>query len=236
MLRFVFPNVCVSCQKHVVNIGICDDCYSSISFLEEKSGCSVCGIPFNECSENSCHLSARCLNHSLYFTRARFVAHYDGLIRELLHLFKYRGKLYIGKLLSDIFVMNVPRGLGFFDLILPVPVHLNRLRKREYNQSAILGKNFSVSSGCVYDPFALCKVRDTLPQVSFKSLKERKKNVKDAFSVRDAARIKGTSVLLIDDVFTTGSTVNECSKVLLEAGAASVQVLTLTTASRQIDF
>ena len=238
MLDFVFPNLCVSCKKHVVGRGICGDCCSGIDFLDKQKFCSVCGIPFafeNDGRDKE-HLCARCLRDSFCFTKARFIAYYDGLLKELLHLFKYRRKLYIGEILSDILAAKVPSDFNFFDLILPVPVHLNKLREREYNQSAILGKKLFVNAKHKYDPFTLYKTKDTPPQISFKSLNDRKRNVRNSFSVRSTKEIKNKSVLLIDDVFTTGSTADECSKVLLKAGAASVQVLTLMRANKSFDF
>lgn len=177
-------------------------------------------------------MCARCLNDEFYFTRARSVAYFDGLLRDLLHSFKYRKKLHLGKLLSHIFIENVPSYLNFFNLILPVPVHLNKLKEREYNQSAILGEKLSCVAQCEYDPFILYKVKDTPPQILFESLSDRKRNVRNFFSVKDVKKIKNMSILLVDDVYTTGSTVNECSRVLLKAGAASVQVLTLMRANK----
>ena len=93
-------------------------------------------------------------------------------------------------------------------------------------------EKLSCVAQCEYDPFILYKVKDTPPQILFESLSDRKRNVRNFFSVKDVKKIKNMSILLVDDVYTTGSTVNECSRVLLKAGAASVQVLTLMRANK----
>ena len=152
-------------------------------------------------------------------------------MKELLSGFKYRGKLHLGKVLSELFTTALPGDLSYFDLVMPVPIHKNKLREREYNQSAVFGKRLSKITNCEYDPFTLRNTKDTPPQILYENLVERKRNVKGFFYVSNINDVIDKSVLLVDDVFTTGSTVNECSKVLLNAGAASVQVLTLLRAN-----
>ncbi|MGI9533620.1 MAG: ComF family protein [Thermodesulfobacteriota bacterium] len=234
MLNFIFPSICISCKQPVTTQGICNDCQSGIKFLNKNQSCFICGVPFAfmNLGKDVEHLCARCLKGEFYFAKARGVAYFDGLLRDLLHGFKYRRKLHIGKILSDIFTANIPSDLNSFNLIVPVPIYLKKLREREFNQTAILSKNISETVKCEYDPFTLYKIKETPPQITFEKLHERKRNVRNFFSVRDAKKIKRRSILLVDDVYTTGSTVNECSRVLLNAGAASVQVLTLMRANK----
>jgi len=176
------------------------------------------------------HLCGRCLLGVFYFDRARSVAFYDGLLRDMLHRFKYEGRLNLGEVLSRILVKNFPHDLDGFELIVPVPLHIEKLRKREYNQSVILGMGLARQLRVSLDPFILNKIRETMPQFEITNEDERRRNVKGAFSVADAWKIREKSILLIDDVFTTGSTINECARVLFESGASRVQALTLMRA------
>ena len=117
--------------------------------------------------------------------------------------------------------------LPHVDLLLPVPLHEKRLRKREFNQSALIAKQVARHLGVPMVVNSLLRERETRPQVGLNA-KERRKNMRNAFSVHKAGLIKGRRVMLIDDVFTTGATARECSKVLKRAGANCVFVITLT--------
>ncbi|MEE9238307.1 MAG: ComF family protein [Thermodesulfobacteriota bacterium] len=146
--------------------------------------------------------------------------------------FKYEGKLSKGDVLVDILITNFPNDLDNFDYVVPVPLHIVKLRQREYNQSAILANELAKYAGVNCDLFGLRRVRETRPQIEISSEDERRSNVKGAFSVMDDHKFRGKSVLLVEDVFTTGSTSDECSKMLLNSGAYKVQVITLTRAKR----
>ena len=126
---------------------------------------------------------------------------------------------------------NYPRDIGEFDIIIPVPLHIKRLREREYNQSAIIASEISKVTKVEYNPFILKKIKDTKPQVEFSNTVDRKKNVKETFAIKESSMIKNKIVLVVDDVFTTGSTTNECSSVLMASGAKEVKVLTVLRAS-----
>ncbi len=115
-------------------------------------------------------------------------------------------------------------------MVIPVPLHVNKLRKREFNQSAVFSVHIAKKIGVAYEPFVLKKVKETLPQVDLKKEEHRIKNVRKAFAVSNPRMVKGARILLVDDVFTTGSTTDECSRVLVNAGAKSVNVFTLTRA------
>ena len=112
------------------------------------------------------------------------------------------------------------------DLIVPVPLHPKRLRWRGFNQSLLLARQVSRLYEVPVDPFVLCRERETVPQTQLAE-DERRKNVRGAFAITPGKLLKGTSVLLVDDVYTSGATANECSRVLVRAGAREVYVLTL---------
>ena len=115
------------------------------------------------------------------------------------------------------------------DLIVPVPLHIKRLRKRGFNQALLLFTKWATTENIPYDPHVLKRPQKTVPQTNL-SRKERKKNIRGAFEIRSPVAIKGKRILLVDDVYTTGSTVNECARILVQGGAAMVDVLTLARA------
>jgi ComF family protein len=233
MLDIIFPAICISCKKISSRQQLCNGCYSEISFIESSNICICCGIPFNLFNKSphiTGHKCASCIRETINFDKCRSIARFDGTLRELLHRFKYKKKLGIGKLFVKLILDNFPKDLNGFDLIMPVPLHIHKLREREYNQSAVLVNNVSKSLNCEKDIFSLVKSNETEPQINFKNSTMRKRNILKSFSVTDVKKVEKRSILLIDDVYTSGSTINECAKVLLKAGADKVQALTLLRA------
>ena len=159
---------------------------------------------------------------------ARALGVYDGTFQELIHRWKYNGKTYLTPFWGEWMVEGLYRYWDghSFDLLIPVPLHKKRLRERGFNQALLLVKELSYRTGIPYQKRILQKKRPTIPQVNLSSV-ERKKGVRGAFRIMGREELEGRSVLLIDDVFTTGATVNECSKVLLAGGAQRVDVLAL---------
>jgi ComF family protein len=162
---------------------------------------------------------------------ARALGTYDGSLREAIHRWKYERKTR----LTPFFAEWMAAGLKLywesdsFDLLLPVPLHTQRLRERGFNQTLLLVKELSRRIGTPYERTILQKKKPTIPQVNLSGF-EREKGVRGAFLVMGRKKLEGRSVLLVDDVYTTGATVNECSKVLLRGGAKKVHVLTLAHA------
>lgn len=242
MLDILFPNVCRCCGKEpLTNDVLCELCLSSIRFTDDWAFCNKCGVPFGYFDDKekdntdlesgkTHHLCSKCINNRYSFKRARSIAIYEGSIRDIIISFKYEGKLSFGELLLEILATNFPKDLEEFDCVVPVPLHIDKLKKREYNQSVILANGIAKHKDVKSDIFGLKRTRDTVPQIEIKDENERRRNVKGAFSVAANKSYKDRSVLLVDDVFTTGSTSDECSKMLLKSGAYKVQVLTLTRA------
>jgi ComF family protein len=150
---------------------------------------------------------------------------------EAIHRLKYGGKTSLSKPLSalarDTFYQFWDA--GSIDLFLPVPLHIRRLRERGFNQAHLVNKKWSRLEGIPLDGLTLSRSRWTEPQTSL-ARAERRKNVKGAFSLRHPDRVRGRRILLVDDVLTTGATINECARVLMKAGAECVDVLTLARA------
>lgn len=233
MLDIIFPTLCICCKKASTGQQLCESCYSEIRFIDSTGICKSCGIPFNSLSEppqTPVSRCGRCIKENVNFSICRSVAHFDGTIRELLHGFKYKKKLGLGGFFSKLITDHFPNDLKGFDMLIPVPIHIRKLRQREYNQSAVFVNYISRKIKCEKDLFSLVKSRETDPQVNFKNSNMRKRNVLKSFSVRNPKKVKKRSILLVDDVYTSGATLNECAKVLLEAGADKVKALTLLRA------
>lgn len=235
ILDLIFPKMCSSCSSPSRENIICDVCLSNIRMISGRKICAGCGLPFGldnptEDIRYDEHLCGRCLTGTYYFKRARSVAFYEGWLREILHRFKYHGKLGLGRVLSRILADHYPSDLDDIDLIVAVPLHISKLRTREFNQSIVMAKDLAKRLKISFNPFALKKVNDTRPQYEMGNETERRRNVRGAFAVKDIGRVSGKSVLVLDDVFTTGSTLNECARVLLKSGVRKVQALTLMRA------
>jgi len=162
---------------------------------------------------------------------ARAVACYDSVLLDAIHVFKYKGKITTGEVLGKMMAEHVYPGFKIpdYSLIVPVPLHRKRLRERGFNQAVILAREVSKRFSIPLDFMNLKRHVFTEPQVAL-GKGQRTANVKGAFTVKDAKRIEGQKIILVDDVYTTGSTVRECAGVLMEHNAEEVAVLTLARA------
>jgi len=189
--------------------------------------CSCCGAPF-ESSLGADHLCGPCITNPAPFSSARAALLFEGSTRELVHQFKYGKRVLLRRplgLLAAAYLDDCARAFGA-DLIVPVPLHSKRLRQRGFNQAILLGEIFSHRWGVPLSRNNLRRIRWTEPQVNLGAA-ERAANVKGAFAVTSEEEIAGRRIFLVDDVYTTGSTVKECSRVLLKGGAAEIAVLTV---------
>ncbi len=161
----------------------------------------------------------------------RALGYYEGPFREAIHRWKYQGKTYLTPLLGEWMARGVFEHweADGFDLVIPVPLHLHRLRARGFNQALLLAKELGRRTGIPYLKRVLEKSKPTVPQVSLSGA-EREKEIRGAFRLSGEERVRGKCILLVDDVFTTGATVNECARILLSGGAKRVDVLTLAHA------
>jgi ComF family protein len=162
---------------------------------------------------------------------ARALAAFEGSVQGAIHRWKYEGKTHLTPFFADWMAEGLNRywERNSLDLLIPVPLHPQRLRERGFNQALLLAEELSRRTGIPYLKTILKKRKPTLPQVNLSGL-EREKGLKGAFHVTEKEELLGKSVLLVDDVYTTGATVNECSKVLVKEGAQKVDVLTLAHA------
>jgi ComF family protein len=147
----------------------------------------------------------------------------------VLQRYKYNRDVSLARPLARLLAERLPLPLCAYDVMMPVPLHPRRLRWRGFNQAQLLAAIVACGSGVPVDAFSLCRIRATAPQVQLTEA-QRRRNVARAFRVVRPQRVRGQRVLLFDDVYTTGATVGECSRVLLQAGARGVDVLVLARA------
>jgi ComF family protein len=231
LFQFFLPSQCYCCERFLQEgrQGLCSDCLSAIHWIAPPF-CTRCGIPFVS-QEARSHLCGICSEKHRYFTIARALGFYEGPLREAIHRWKYEGKTYLTPLFGEWMTKAYSTywEVNLFDLLIPVPLHPQRLRERGFNQALLLVKELSCRIGIPYRKRILEKRKPTVPQVNLSGL-EREKGVKGVFRLSEEAAVDGKTVLLVDDVYTTGATVNECAKVLLAGGADRVDVFTLAHA------
>ena len=230
-LDFIFPPLCHVCRSFIPNaapLHICSSCCERMTQITSPL-CVVCGLPFIGCGTD--HVCGACLTVRHHFDAARAALVYDGASRDLIHAFKYHNKTHLRRPLALLTVGMLSEfvGVRMPDLIVPVPLHRKRLRSRGFNQAVLLGELFSAHWKIPLDRHNLRRNRWTEPQVNL-SAGDRRVNVKGAFTLQNPDRVDGRRVLLVDDVYTTGSTVDECALVLKNAGVTAVTVVTVARA------
>ena len=218
-LDFALPPRCAGCGIIVDDVhSFCPDCWKEVDFLGE-SGCSTCGIPLQATEQKTCGL---CLARPPRIQRTRAAVAYGDLARSLAIRLKYGRKVAIARTMARYMAPLV--GEGEDRLLVPVPLHRTRLWGRGFNQSALVAGELSRCLGIEADHSALARTRRT-PALKGMSPLQRRKTVAGAFRVRDKRRVAGKTVILVDDVLTTGSTADACARTLKRAGAARVELI-----------
>lgn len=227
----VFPPRCMACGAVLSEKGrpFCIPCFSQIKFIRSPL-CDYCGRPFPEGEEKD-HLCGDCLVSAPAFLAARALGQYERALMDVIHRFKYGGKVSLGERLGTMMAEYAYPSflISDYSLVMPVPLHPRRLRQRGFNQALILAREISRRFSLDLDFSSLRRSVFTAPQVGL-GRDMRELNIKGAFSVAAPARIKGAKILLVDDVYTTGSTVHECARLLMKNKAERVAVLTLARA------
>jgi ComF family protein len=216
---------------------LCTTCSSTFLPVESPI-CSKCGIVFKS-RQGEDRVCGDCIKAPKNYGMARSAGIYDQALMSAIHCLKYKGKIQLtpplGALLFNAFSRYWDKKR--IDIIVPVPLHEKKLRIRGFNPSILLVRNwpriFEILNGSLpaipVDRDMLARKKWTVPQTGL-GRKERLQNIKNAFVVNDTSKIKGKKILLVDDVYTTGATANECAKVLLKGGGKQVDVLTLARA------
>jgi len=233
ILDVVLPSSCVYCRSSVSGSGIPYFCVSCWSDMDPMQGpvCPRCGRPFDSpdaLTHSPGHRCRECRERPPAYDQALSAGYFEGPLREAIHQFKYRPCRSLGRPLGDWMVEKI-RVLTDIDSIMPVPLHKQRLRRRGFNQALLLAHRMSMRFGIPLSCDNLFRSRPTRPQVELTG-EERIRNVAGAFALRQPVEIEARHILLVDDVFTTGATMNECAVVLKNAGAAQVTAFTLARA------
>ncbi|SDT33802.1 ComF family protein [Bradyrhizobium canariense] len=223
-LDIALPTLCVACREPVSGEGVCAECWSKLSFIAPPF-CPRLGIPFVY-DPGPELLSMEAIANPPAYSRARAAVRYDDVARTLVHALKYQDRTDLAPAMGRWMARAGRELLDEADVLIPVPLHWRRGWKRRYNQSGALARIIERQSGIKLASEALRRVRPTEQQIGL-SRTQRASNVQGAFKVAPDRNgdIAGRRVVLIDDVLTSGATVDACARALLRAKAAQVDVL-----------
>lgn len=225
LLAVVFPSRCPACGSGVAHPSrgpLCESCWQRLP-RHGSPRCS-CGVPLAPRAPGQC---GRCRRGLSPFEAGASLGPYEGVLRTLLHELKYHGRRKVAARLAEALLTSpgVVRVVEPGVVLVPVPLHPRRWRERGYNQSELLAQELARRTGLEVAAPALVRRKDTAPQTGLGAA-GRRANVAGAFAVRKRARIVGRTVVLVDDVFTTGATARACAHALRAAGVRSVRLLT----------
>ncbi|MZG29785.1 MAG: ComF family protein [Nitrospinae bacterium] len=231
ILDFIFPQNCISCEGNIneSDYFLCSGCRGDIGFIRQPY-CFRCGIPADISYENPHEefVCGECRQNTCQFDQARSLGFYDTVLRKAIHHFKYRRQMgvlpEVDRLLKKYFDENPDFCRGF--TVSPVPLHFNKMKERGFDQAFLIARQVAMILKLPLEGGLLRRVRETSAQANMTRM-ERAKNIKGAFEVNRPELVEGKNILLVDDVFTTGATVNEAAGTLKKNGAGTVHVFTL---------
>lgn len=240
IIDVIYPPRCGVCSSfmweaplkgNASGLSICDSCLAGFHPLSSPL-CTMCGAPFvSEGLED--HPCEDCLRNPPAYTAAGAPYLYEESLLEAIHHLKYHGKTCLAGSLGSLLGRFAKNWLGNKSkdfLVMPVPLHPRKLRERGYNQSLLLAKHTAEKLGTNLDTLSLRRSKNTAPQTGL-GKKLRRKNVRNAFKLENANVVEGRNILLVDDVSTTGNTLNSCSKTLKKGGANTINCITLARAA-----
>lgn len=206
ILNLIYPKTCGIC-KRISKQNICPKCKYNLKKHEIAR--------IQKCNDK-------------YFEEMAYIFKYEGIIRERIIEYKFFEAGYLYKTFAEIIIKNkkISDFIKNYDIIIPVPVHKNRKKQRGYNQTELIARKIGTELKIDMQKNILIKIQNTKPQSTLNK-ENRKKNAKDAYKAQNENKIYGKNILLLDDIYTTGSTANECSKILRLAGANKIGVLTI---------
>lgn len=219
VLAILCPLTCGGCGLE--GKALCDTCLASFSRIKDDQSCPLCGREMGTRA-----VCGSCMSGKRYYSAGHFGFSFEGNLREALHSFKYNGRKDVGRLLVHLLSGKILAISDMFEIIIPLPVTEKRLKERGFNQSYIISEEIGRITKRPVVHSVMRKTKHTPDQASL-TREERKHNVKDAFSVRNAKILTGRKILLVDDLFTTGNTAAEASKTLHAAGPDSITFFAL---------
>lgn len=212
ILPIFFPRVCGICKKKINEKYTCEKCSNILKYTMKRQLCVR--------------------NINSYVDQHIGLFLYQDFIRKVILQFKFEGKAYIANTFAELMCQVIVDKKIFPDLIIPVPIHSKRYRERGYNQSELLSKWISKKLNIQHDTKTLIKVKNNLAQSTLDKAC-RKKNVLNVYQINSKANISEKKILLIDDIYTTGATVNECARLLKQNGALEVIVITIAYSQKE---
>ncbi|MBC7319053.1 ComF family protein [bacterium] len=215
--ELLFPSRCLVCRRISKDV-ICNECLSKVSLIKSPI-CEICGSPIE--NDGICY---KCKVSPPYFSKARSYALYEGVMRTAIIRFKFEKRKSLGLFLGEMLGKFASRLAWNVDFIVPIPLSKERLKSRGFNQSEILALEVSKILR-VPISLSLIRIKETKPSINL-NVEERLNNINRAFLLSDNS-LKGKRVLLVDDVYTTGATINEAGKTLLERDIKEVRAITL---------
>ncbi|MCM8786650.1 MAG: double zinc ribbon domain-containing protein [Candidatus Omnitrophica bacterium] len=222
IIDIFFPKLCFYCQNQSADY-LCQNCYEKIEFLYPPL-CRLCSLPIDN---NKSGLCKNCIGAHRSYNRIISVTFYKEPLKELIFLFKYKYYEYLGDFLSSIMINHLVKigiDLKMYDFITAVPTHRIKLKEREYNQTEVLAKFLSNYFQIPFKNDIIYQIKNKISQTTLDS-KERQESVKNSFTA--TKNLKEKKIVLVDDIFTTGATLEECSRLLKMQGAQMILGITL---------
>ncbi|MEQ9115593.1 MAG: ComF family protein [Rickettsiales bacterium] len=222
--NFLYPAKCIACEDYVAKgVSFCVSCFRQANSQYNLNKCTTCGETLEYDFDNS--ICMKCIANPPFIDEFKFLFKYNEPIKKVMRKIKFSDQTQLLKIISKIIVNQSADFINGADIILYVPMHKRRLKQRFFNQSALLAKYIGAETGKQILYKALVKSKDTLRQTTLDK-RARLKNIRNSFKVINRKTISNKKVLLVDDVSTTGATLNECARVLKKAGAERVFCLT----------
>ena len=208
LISTIYPNICGVCGK-----------------INNESLCKKCELLLNEHAK---FIIEENYKEEKYFTKHLYIFQYEGIIRRMILNYKFNEKSYLYKTFVNFLLKNEKffKILNSYDTIIPVPISKQRRKERGYNQSELIAKELSKYLQGKYEEKILIKTKNIIAQSKLNK-EQRQKNIKDAYKLFEKEKVKNKKVLLIDDIYTTGNTVNECCKTICNSNVKKIDVLTI---------
>jgi ComF family protein len=226
-LQLIFPNHCFSCVTIISGDGLfCKNCWQKLQFISEPK-CEICSYPFEVEIKTMKPICGSCLKKKPSFDKLITIFRYNQIIQKAVTDFKYRDQTFLAEKFAKLLSAKIKKELVEFDLLVAVPLHVNRLKQRKFNQVVLIGR-ILVNEKNKFFPDLLWRIVDKKPQIKLNK-EERENSLKRAFLVNKSYRslVKNKTILLLDDVCTTGATLDNCAKELKRRGAKKVIALTI---------
>ena len=224
VLDLIFPPRCAGCDQWGERY--CASCQEKTKLILTPI-CQICGEPISGGESAVCR---RCRNSTIFYSSIRSWAYFEGPLQKAIHKLKYKKDLGLGEILAQPLIQMLAENKWYIDIITAVPLDENRQKERGFNQSLCLARPIAWSNDIIIKPAAIKRVKITRSQVGL-SIEDRKNNVASVFRAEQKL-VFGKSILVVDDVVTTGATINSCAAALSKAGALHIYGLTLARSMR----